>query len=275
MLWDIYINFNMGKVMKFLFLALAVCVAVFIYLEYIKTDAEKMQDKAKAAVASAVSAVGAAQTAETAAVDAVVAADTTAVTAGVDADIAVEAAQTGEISQAEAAKKIEDARLAEEAAEEARLASEEAERETARKVEEAAVAAEEKRIADINLAIEKERIEKSKWIYCGKGNDTCNKVGKLKYGIDSRWVYKTTTKPEVCSSSNFGKDPAPNVHKNCYYRIDTPFPLEKNSRCGPSYNNQRCSGTRYCSMWNWCGSSEAHKRNALPEFSGINTHFYI
>merc|ERR1712004_604728 len=43
--------------------------------------------------------------------------------------------------------------------------------------------------------------------------------------------------------------------------------LEKGARCGRKFGGRCCGKGRYCSKWNWCGTSKLHKRTQQRRYS--------
>jgi hypothetical protein len=59
------------------------------------------------------------------------------------------------------------------------------------------------------------------WVRCAGEGGYCNFDGHkdIRYGTGDRWSYKSARNGIGCSNSVFG-DPAPNVMKECYIRVD-------------------------------------------------------
>eukprot|EP00340_Litonotus_pictus_P011728 CAMPEP_0170536490 /NCGR_PEP_ID=MMETSP0209-20121228/102175_1 /TAXON_ID=665100 ORGANISM="Litonotus pictus, Strain P1" /NCGR_SAMPLE_ID=MMETSP0209 /ASSEMBLY_ACC=CAM_ASM_000301 /LENGTH=1131 /DNA_ID=CAMNT_0010837859 /DNA_START=122 /DNA_END=3516 /DNA_ORIENTATION=+ len=77
------------------------------------------------------------------------------------------------------------------------------------------------------------------WHYCGKENGGCYFMGTtvMKYGHDTRWVYKEVTNGITCSNTVLGHDPAVGIQKSCYYLRN--FKKETWVECGTE--GQTCS----------------------------------
>jgi hypothetical protein len=57
------------------------------------------------------------------------------------------------------------------------------------------------------------------WVFCAKEHQTCNVPGTkmVRYGAGNGWTQMTATDQIHCGNNVFG-DPAPGVHKACYYQ---------------------------------------------------------
>jgi seryl-tRNA synthetase len=60
-----------------------------------------------------------------------------------------------------------------------------------------------------------------RWIICATEGEYCKFKGQksIRYGAGDRWNYKTASNGISCNYKIFG-DPAPGVHKACYFEAD-------------------------------------------------------
>jgi len=59
-------------------------------------------------------------------------------------------------------------------------------------------------------------VEQQSWMPCAEEGRSCKcRAGIARFGADSGWAYKNISKPFLCDSSQFGKDPLPSRVKTC------------------------------------------------------------
>jgi hypothetical protein len=116
---------------------------------------------------------------------------------------------------------------------------------------------------------------KNNWLYCGNEGDTCNQVGRVRYGQGTKWFEKQNIGTIDCNVKSFGGDPIFGTHKKCYFYVNTPLVTDNTMRCGPQNNDKRCGGAQYCSSTGLCSDYVfADKYKPYGRFSGPNTIFY-
>merc|ERR1711992_208500 len=76
---------------------------------------------------------------------------------------------------------------------------------------------------------------------------------------------------EDIALDGIGVVPVTYIKKQHKKNIQIVILKEKGARCGARYGGRSCGKGRYCSRWNWCGTSHLHKSTARPKYSNCTT----
>ena len=108
---------------------------------------------------------------------------------------------------------------------------------------------------DKNIAIsavkfkDQKSIEESRWVSCSRENSFCafDGVGVVRFGVDGKFNYKDVAFEVGCTTAQFG-DPAPNLQKNCEYKLNTLDKKQYEIALKKYREQNNIEGWRFCAI---------------------------
>ena len=108
---------------------------------------------------------------------------------------------------------------------------------------------------DKNIAVsavkfkDQKSIEESRWIPCSRENKFCSfdGIGEVRFGVDGKFNYKDVAFEVGCTTAQFG-DPAPNVQKNCEYKLNAPDKKKYEAALKKYREQNNLDGWKFCAI---------------------------
>ena len=91
--------------------------------------------------------------------------------------------------------------------------------------------------------------EESGWVSCSRENNFCafDGIGVVRFGVDGKFKYKDIAFEVGCTTAQFG-DPAPNVKKNCEYKLNTLDKKQYEIALKKYREQNNIEGWRFCAI---------------------------